>query len=97
MSASTPKIKILTGLSVVLAVALAVALIGMVLMLKIKGLSDDTSVAGIFTILAAISTIFLYVLLKHLRPRKKDDRSPLYRQSDTVVGKYSADKDDISV
>ena len=58
--------KIITGLSLVLAVALAVALIGMVLMLKIKGLSDDTSVAGIFAILAVISTIFLYVFLKHL-------------------------------
>ena len=49
-------------------IILAAALIGMVLMLKAKGLSDDTSVAGIFIGLAVVSCAFLFLFLRQLKP-----------------------------
>ncbi|MFA9454393.1 MAG: hypothetical protein ACERK6_10805, partial [Candidatus Aminicenantaceae bacterium] len=88
---------ILTPIFLVFVIILAVALIGMAVMLKIEGISDDIALAGFFAVLAVISTVFLFVFLSHLRSHKRDDRSTLYRQADSVVGKYSADKDDISL
>ncbi|MGB2908075.1 MAG: hypothetical protein WBB73_13295, partial [Candidatus Aminicenantaceae bacterium] len=60
---------ILTPIFLVFILILAVALIGMVVMLKFKGLSDDISVAAIFAVLAVISAIFLFVFLRHLKPQ----------------------------
>jgi len=68
MNASIPNMKILIGLTAVL----AAALIGMVIMLKVKGLSDDTSLAGIFAFLAVISSIFLYAFLRHIKSCNRD-------------------------
>lgn len=58
---------ILSPLSLVFVIILAIALIGMVMMLKTRGISDDTSIAGIFIVLALISIIFLFVYLKSLK------------------------------
>ena len=59
---------ILTPIFLVFIIILAVALIGMVVMLEYRGLSDDISVAAIFAVLAVVSALFLFVFLKHLRP-----------------------------
>ena len=58
---------ILAPLSLVFVIILAIALVGMVIMLKVKGISDDISIAAIFIILAIISIIFLFVFLKNLK------------------------------
>ena len=55
---------ILTPIILVFIIILAIALIGMVIMLKIKGLSDDISVSIIFSLLAIISSIFLIKFFK---------------------------------
>ena len=55
---------ILTPIILVFTIILAIALIGMVIMLKIKGLSDDVSVSIIFSLLAIISSIFLIKFFK---------------------------------
>jgi predicted membrane channel-forming protein YqfA (hemolysin III family) len=57
---------ILAPISLVFVIILAIALVGMVMMLKIKGVSDDTSIAGIFIILALLSIVQLLVFLKNL-------------------------------
>jgi hypothetical protein len=59
---------ILTPIFLVFIIILAVALIGMVVMLEYRGLSDDISVAVIFAVLAVVSALFLFVFLKHMRP-----------------------------
>jgi len=59
---------ILTPIFLVFVLILAVALIGMGVMLKLKGVSDDISIAVIFAVLAVISTIFLLMFLGHLKP-----------------------------
>ena len=58
---------IFTPIALVFIILLTVALIGMVVMLKIRAISDDTSVTGIFIILTIISSIFLYLFLKNIR------------------------------
>ncbi len=63
---------ILAPVFLVFIIILAVALIGMVTMLKIKGMSDDTSLAVIFAALAVISMIFLFVFLRHMEPQKNE-------------------------
>jgi len=50
---------IFTPIYLVFIILLAIALIGMVIMLKIKGLNDDISVSIIFSLLAVISSGFL--------------------------------------
>ncbi len=63
---------VLTPIFLVFIIILAVALIGMVAMLKIQGISDDTSLAGVFAVLAVFSTIFLFVFLRHLKPKENE-------------------------
>lgn len=58
---------ILTPVFLVFIIILTIALIAMVIMLKIKGISDETSVAGIFIILAIISIIILSLFLKNIK------------------------------
>ena len=60
---------ILTPISLVFIIILAVALTGMALMLKIKGISEDFSLAGIFLVMAVISSVLLCVFLRNLKPR----------------------------
>jgi len=61
---------ILGPVSLVFVINLAIALTGMVIMVKIRGVSDDSSVAGIFIILAVISLIFLILFLRKLKTNK---------------------------
>ncbi len=58
---------ILTPISLVFIIILAIALIGMVIMLKIKGLSDDISISVIFSLLAVSSSIFLVKYFKSIK------------------------------
>lgn len=62
---------ILAPISLVFVIILAVALVGMVVMLKVKGISDDVSIAAIFVVLALISIIMLWIFLKNLRTSKQ--------------------------
>ena len=62
---------ILTPVLMVFVVILAVALAAMVVMLKIKNISEDLSIAAIFIVLALISTAFLYVFLRPMKVLKK--------------------------
>ncbi len=55
----------------VFTIILAIALVAMVFMLKIKNISDDTSVAAIFIILAIISSIFLFMYLSKIKKGNK--------------------------
>jgi hypothetical protein len=63
---------VLTPILLVFIIILALALIGMVAMLKVQGISDDTSLAVIFAVLAVISTIFLFVFLRHQEAQPND-------------------------
>jgi len=62
---------ILGPVSLVFIINLAIALTGMVIMVKIRGISDDSSVAGIFIILAVISLVFLVLFLRQLKTNKR--------------------------
>lgn len=55
----------LTGL--VFIIILAIALAAMVIMLKIKGISEESSIAGVFLILALLSSVILFLFLKKLK------------------------------
>ncbi len=58
---------IFAPITLVFILILTIALIGMVVMLRVKGISDETSVAGIFTVLALISLIFLVLFFRSLK------------------------------
>jgi hypothetical protein len=58
---------ILAPIALVFTIILAIALTGMVLMVKAKGVSEDASIAGIFVVLAVISTFLLVLFLKKLK------------------------------
>jgi hypothetical protein len=58
---------VLAPILLVFVIILAIALAGMVIMVKAKGMGDDTSVAGIFALLAVISFIFLFAMLKSVK------------------------------
>ena len=58
---------IFTPVFLVFIIILAIALIGMVLMLKLKGLNNDISVSIIFSLLAIISSIFLIKYFKSIK------------------------------
>ena len=58
---------ILAPVSLVFVVIMAIALVGMVVMLKVKGISEDISIAAIFMVLALISAILLWVFIKNFR------------------------------
>ncbi len=45
----------------------------------------------------SVASIIRSAIDQFLTSSAKDDRSTLYRQAGSVVGKYCADKDDISV
>lgn len=62
---------IMTPILMVFVVIMAVALAAMVVVLKIKNISDDVSIAAIFIVLAVISTVFLYVFLRHMKTPTK--------------------------
>jgi hypothetical protein len=62
---------ILTPISLVFVIILAVALAAMVLMVKIRDLSDEGSVAVIFVVLTVISAVFLFLFLKNLIKREE--------------------------
>lgn len=67
---------ILTPVLLVFTILLALALIGMAIMLKIRNITEDYTVVFVFLILAAISTLFLYMFLRKLRkPIEKDINS----------------------
>jgi hypothetical protein len=55
---------VFTPVFLVFIILMALALAAMVVMLKLKGISEDLSVAVIFTILAVISLVILYGFLK---------------------------------
>lgn len=57
---------ILTPVFLVFTIILTIALIAMVIMLKIKGINDETSVAGIFVVLSIIGTVLLSLFLKNV-------------------------------
>ena len=57
---------VLTPAFLVFIIILTISLIAMVIMLKIKGINDETAVAGIFIILAIISTILLSLFMKSI-------------------------------
>lgn len=49
---------------------LGMALIAMGIMLKVKGISEDLSIAVIFSILAIINFILLFIFIKAIKPQK---------------------------
>ena len=55
----------------VFTIILVIALVAMMFMLKMKNISDDASVAGIFIILAIISSIFLFIYLSKIKKGHK--------------------------
>jgi hypothetical protein len=59
---------ILAPIALVFTIILAIALTGMVLMVKARGIGEDASIAGIFVVLAVISTFLLVLFLKKIRP-----------------------------
>jgi hypothetical protein len=61
---------ILAPVALVFLVILAVALAGMVAMSKARGIAGDMTVAGVFLVLAVVSTTLLFALLKSLRTAK---------------------------
>jgi hypothetical protein len=58
---------ILAPISLVFIFNLAIALSGMVIMLKVKGIGESISIAVIFIILAIISLVFLVIFLKNIK------------------------------
>lgn len=66
---------ILAAVGLVFTIILTVALAGMVIMLKVKEVSDDVSVAGIFIFLSIISTVLLVLFLMHLRKERDCPKS----------------------
>jgi hypothetical protein len=58
---------ILAPVSLVFVVILAIALVGMVVMLKVKGISEDISIAAIFIILALVSTVLLWLFMRKMK------------------------------
>ena len=60
---------IFTPIFLVFVTLLSIALVAMVIMLRIKSISEDFSVAVIFILLALISAIFLFVFIKRMTPK----------------------------
>jgi hypothetical protein len=65
---------ILAPVALVFAILLAIALVAMVVMLKVKGVNDDISVAVIFAGIAVLSMIILVLFLRKLKPQEKAGR-----------------------
>ena len=62
---------LLTPFCLVFTILLAMALLSMVIMLNIKGINEDLSVAGIFVGLSVISLVLLFLFLKNFQIPKK--------------------------
>ena len=62
---------ILAPVLLVFIIILTVALAGMVMMTKVRGITEDMSIAFIFIVLAVISIVFLYLFLKNITVTKK--------------------------
>lgn len=62
---------ILAPVLLVFLIILSVALAGMVMMTKARGVAEDMSIAIIFIVLAVINIVFLYLFLKNI---KKDEK-----------------------
>jgi len=58
---------ILAPVLLVFLIILATALVGMLIMLKANGISEEASVAGIFVVLAVVSGSFLFLFLKKVK------------------------------
>jgi hypothetical protein len=58
---------IFAPVALVFIILLTIALIGMVIMLNLRNISDDSSLMYIFIFLSVISSLFLFQFLKHLR------------------------------
>jgi len=58
---------IFAPVGLVFTIILSIALVGMVMMLKVKNVSDDTSVAGIFLFLSVISTVLLILFFRTMK------------------------------
>jgi hypothetical protein len=63
---------ILAPVLLVFVIILTIALAGMVMMTKARGITEDLSIAIIFTVLAVISIVLLYLFLKNITVTKKD-------------------------
>jgi hypothetical protein len=62
---------ILAPVLLVFVIILTIALVGMVIMSKARGITEDLSTAVIFMVLTVISIIFLYLFLKNITVNKK--------------------------
>jgi len=60
---------ILAPIFLVFIIILTIALIAMVLLLKARNITDDISIAGVFVVLATLSTILLFLLLRNMKAR----------------------------
>jgi hypothetical protein len=58
---------ILSPIFLVFIILMVFSLSAMVAMLKVRGVSEDISIAGIFIILAIVSLIFLYIFMKRIK------------------------------
>jgi hypothetical protein len=58
---------VLAPMALAFTVILAVALTGMVLSVRARGIAEDASVAGIFVVLSVISTVLLALFLRKLK------------------------------
>jgi len=58
---------LIAGLSLVFMIILTIALAGMVIMLVIRGISEDYTIATVFGILTITSLVFTILLLKNLK------------------------------
>lgn len=65
---------ILAPILLVFIILLTVALAGMVVMTKVRGIAEDASIAGIFVVLAAISILILVLFLKNISARIGEPR-----------------------
>jgi hypothetical protein len=62
---------ILAPVLLVFLIILSIALAGMVMMAKARGIAEDMSIAVIFVVLAVISIVFLYLFLKNITKVEK--------------------------
>ena len=62
---------ILAPVLLVFVIILTVALAGMVMMTKARGITEDMSIAIIFIVLAVVSFVFLYLFLNNITVTKK--------------------------
>jgi Mn2+/Fe2+ NRAMP family transporter len=62
---------ILAPVLLVFIIILTVALAGMVMMTKARGIMEDMSIAIIFIVLAVISIVVLYLFLRNITVTKK--------------------------